>query len=152
MQAFVHLLQSHDMDEIPLKLLLDEAGVCRVTFYYHFDGFDDVALQLMEESVATFWRGFEGFVSGGTHRDASSTAPDDPWFEMIAYVWDNRESFRAILGSTLRERFANERIEAHVSILESWSQPGFDHSPEEVYWLVSRFFDISASGEYVMGR
>lgn len=85
MQAFVHLLQSHDMDEIPLKLLLDEAGVCRVTFYYHFDGFDDVALQLMEESVATFWRGFEGFVSGGTHRDASSTAPDDPWFEMIAY-------------------------------------------------------------------
>lgn len=109
--------------------------MCRVTFYYHFDGFDDVALQLMEESVATFWRGFEGFVSGGTHRDASSTAPDDPWFEMIAYVWDNRESFRAILGSTLRERFANERIEAHVSILESWSQLGFDHSPEEVYWL-----------------
>ncbi|MBQ3268133.1 MAG: hypothetical protein IJI16_07670 [Atopobiaceae bacterium] len=107
--------------------------MCRVTFYYHFDGFDDVALQLMEESVATFWRGFEGFVSGGTHRDASSTAPDDPWFEMIAYVWDNRESFRAILGSTLRERFANERIEAHVSILESWSQLGFDRSPEEVY-------------------
>lgn len=67
-------------------------------------------------------------------------------------VWDNRESFRAILGSTLRERFANERIEAHVSILESWSQLGFDRSPEEVYWLVSRFFDISASGEYVMGR
>lgn len=55
-------------------------------------------------------------------------------------------------GAHFASGFANERIEAHVSILESWSQLGFDRSPEEVYWLVSRFFDISASGEYVMGR
>jgi AcrR family transcriptional regulator len=52
--AFIHLLAEHTIDHITVRMITDEVGCSRKTFYYYFSDIYDVTKYVCEQRISAF--------------------------------------------------------------------------------------------------
>lgn len=92
MAAFLKLLESRSMDKITVKDIIEEVGVNRNTFYYHFEDIYDLIDSIFHEEM----------------KSVTAEVREDSTFESIMeraaqIILDNRAAIRHIYDSKSRD-------------------------------------------------
>lgn len=113
-QAMITLMKSKHVDKITITDLVEEAGVNRSTYYYHFYEVSDVIKYMMN----LFWEGAlsgiryeKNFTIGNGDYDPHLR---DMTIRIFQYILEHRDMFLAIIKSSYKDYFYNHMAELMV--------------------------------------
>jgi AcrR family transcriptional regulator len=112
--ALVALLKHESIDDVTVKQLVKESGVNRSTFYYHFNGIDEVFEFLMEQFVEAFRESFDWENPDDFNFDESDT----PLTRIARFVLDNCDVFHWLMASPLSYEFTQRLIDVMADIFK----------------------------------
>lgn len=112
--ALVSLMKRKPVEQISVKELAHVASVNRSTFYYHFSRVEDVLEYMMglfldnTRNLTTFRDGYVLCIGEGSEK---AMAIADAFY---GYVFQNHDLYRAIVGSTYKQRFYDDLVDIFV--------------------------------------
>jgi probable dihydroxyacetone kinase regulator len=131
------LLEKKPLHKITIRDIIEDAGVNRQTFYYHFHDIFDLLEWMYRE---------EAFHLLGA-RDVCLTWEDDIAL-LLKYLRDNEKTSRNVLTSVGREQleqlFANDIRDVMKRVVDSCSE-GID-APEDFREFLVTFYAMAVSG------
>ena len=126
--AFTHLLAEHTIDKITVKMITDEAGCSRKTFYYYFTDIYDLTHYVCEQKVHSYLRSSvdvasmrEGFQALMNYLDSERPVVLNMFRgygkqELERFTWQATEQYtrKLIAGNPASQGLSREDLEAVI--------------------------------------
>ena len=137
MAAFLKLLENRSMDKITVKDIIEEVGVNRNTFYYHFEDIYDLIDSIFHEEM----------------KSVASEVSEDSTFESIMersaqILLDNRAAVRHIYESKSRDviyKYLDKVTNMFIYILVKRKAEGTDISEEGIKFITYYYSSATIS-------
>lgn len=125
-QTFASMVKQNGVDKITVKALIDECGISRQTFYYHFQDIMEViewSIQQANQSMVT--------------RSLAANTPEEAIGILIASTRENRALIRRMMSSQRREHLERLFVQAVRTYLQELirskgASPAINYSDLEI--------------------
>lgn len=92
--AFIELLQEHDIEKITVQRLAETATINRVTFYLHYRDIPDMVEKMADEMIQDISSVIH---TNDTRRDTES-GKRESFVHLLEYIAENGKFFKTVLG------------------------------------------------------
>lgn len=137
MAAFVKLINLRPLDKITVKDIVEECGINRNTFYYHYHDLGELLLDVFESDLRHFME---------TPRDSASLA--ESCRSAAAFFLENRRAVYHVYNSDYREllqRYLNTLLgEVTIRFVRQQAE-GIDVAEEDILFI-SSFYQNAMTG------
>lgn len=139
-ETFLKLLSERPLNQITVKDIVEDCGINRNSFYYHFKDLPDLVEAIVGEQVQAL-----------IQRHPTISSVEECFDAVIELVMQNRRAIYHIYNSLSRETFERHLMDACQSIVTTYLKPEFQESslsPEDLQALI-RFHKCECFGAVI---
>jgi AcrR family transcriptional regulator len=139
-ETFLKLLNQRPLNQITVKDIVEDCGINRNSFYYHFDGLPALVDEIVQEQVQALIQ---------NHPTISSV--EECFDAVVELVMENRRAVYHIYNSLNRDLFERYLMDACQYIVSTYLQTEFAGSalsPEDLRTLI-RFHKCECFGSVI---
>lgn len=127
--SFIHLLNERSLDKISVKDIVEDCGISRNTFYYHYLDVYDLFDQIFEEVLDEIFK----------PQDINQDRWENSFIQACQYAMDNKKAVLHIYNSVKREQLETYLLKIFDQLMHQYVQEqsiGLNISDEDFYFIV----------------